>query len=186
MVQTPTQAPTDHSADHGAQTLGHVNGPTACSSPGCTGSARGSTAGTALPFYTVSHSTCCPTLQSTHPTPGLSSGDNARARRALFPQTPPPTENPTQLWDELGLTLMYTPQKHADTSAALSSESTDTTSNRGSQNSGRGCMGLVMAGNGARGHASELPRSDRSWRTLGNCGCNACTVTRTPAVHWTR
>ena len=39
------------------------------------------------------------------------------------------------------------------------------TANRESQNSVWGCMGLVTAGNGARGHASEFPRSEESQTT---------------------
>ena len=53
---------------------------------------------------------------------------NAGTRHALFPQTPPLAENPTQLWEDLGLTLMYTPQKESDTSSNSSSDYMDTTS----------------------------------------------------------
>ena len=39
-----------------------------------------------------------------------------------------PAKNPTHLWEELGLTLMYTPQKGSDTPSHLSSDYVDTTS----------------------------------------------------------
>ena len=53
---------------------------------------------------------------------------NAGARRALFPQTPPPAENPTQLSEGLGLTLMHTPQRDLYTPSSSSSDYADSTS----------------------------------------------------------
>ena len=53
---------------------------------------------------------------------------NCRAYNSGRPLPPQgPAAHPTQLWDELGLTLMYTPQKDVDTASAASAESTDTT-----------------------------------------------------------
>ena len=36
------------------------------------------------------------------------------------------------------------------------------------------------------GRKGKVEGQDGRWRRLGNCLCNACTVTRTPTVHWTR
>ena len=53
---------------------------------------------------------------------------NTRAHWALFPQPPPPAENSTQLWEDLGLTLMHTPQKELAMPSNSSSDYTNTTS----------------------------------------------------------
>ena len=36
------------------------------------------------------------------------------------------------------------------------------------------------------GRKGRVEGRDRRWRRIGNCLCNAYTVTRIPTVHWTR
>ena len=44
--------------------------------------------------------------------------DQAGTQRALYPQNIPPDKQSTQLWDELGLTLMPTPQEGSEASTS--------------------------------------------------------------------
>ena len=59
---------------------------------------------------------------------GPSAMGNLGARRAMFPQKPPPAENTTQVWVDLGLTLRSTSQKGSDRLSNASSDYTDTAS----------------------------------------------------------
>ena len=68
------------------------------------------------------------------------------------------THHSNQIWPEIFLNCSTGGQSSNDAGHHK-------TTNRGSQNSGQGCMGSVTAGNGARGDTSKLLRFEQSHTT---------------------